>query len=82
LLSNGADSEASDPAMPPISPAPPTITMQLASDSDRRLIGGFTVKAAGTPPLSCQWRKDDIAIANATGATYAIAGAVEAEAGS
>jgi uncharacterized membrane protein len=42
----------------------------------------FTVKAAGTPPISYQWRKDQIVIASATGAAYAIAGAVKADTGS
>jgi pectate lyase/pectin methylesterase-like acyl-CoA thioesterase len=85
VVSNGAGSAVSDPAtlIVTTSPVPPTITLQPVSTT---VVAGsavqFTVKAAGTPPFSYQWRKDDIAIASATDATYAIASAVEADAGS
>jgi pectate lyase/pectin methylesterase-like acyl-CoA thioesterase len=85
VVSNGAGSAVSDPAtlIVTTSPVPPTITAQPASAT---VVAGsavqFTVRAAGTPPLSYQWRKDNVAIANATGTTYAIASAGEADAGS
>jgi pectate lyase/pectin methylesterase-like acyl-CoA thioesterase len=85
VVSNGAGSAVSDPAtlIVTTSPVPPTITLQPAS---KTVVAGsavqFTVNAAGTPPLSYQWRKDDVVIVSATDATYAIASAGEADAGS
>jgi pectate lyase/pectin methylesterase-like acyl-CoA thioesterase len=85
VVSNGAGAAVSDPAtlIVTTSPVPPTITLQPASTT---VVAGsavqFTVRAAGTPPLSYQWRKDDIVIANATSAAFAIASAGEADAGS
>ena len=61
---------------------PPVITTQPVSRSV--CDGGsvtFSVLAAGTPPPSLQWRKGDADIPGATSASYAIASASPADAG-
>jgi pectate lyase/pectin methylesterase-like acyl-CoA thioesterase len=85
VVSNGAGSAVSDPATLVVTTSPvlPAITMQPVSTT---VVAGspaqFTVRAAGTPPLSYQWRKNEVPIANATGTSYAITSASEADAGS
>lgn len=60
----------------------PTIT---ASPSPGAVAPGdsisFAVAATGTAPLTYQWRKDGVAIAGATSATYVIGSATSASAG-
>ena len=60
----------------PPSPVPPTVV--LAPQSLTVLVGHaatFTVSAAGTIPLSYQWRRNGVSIPGATGDTYFIASA-------
>jgi pectate lyase len=62
---------------------PPTITTQPASQT---VTAGssvtFNVVASGTAPLSYQWKKGGVDIAGATSASYTIASAQSADAGS
>jgi uncharacterized repeat protein (TIGR02543 family) len=84
LVSNGAGSVLSDPAtlIVTTTPVAPSITTQPASAT---VIAGnqaqFTVKAAGSTPLSYQWSKDGIAIPGATSATFIIASVAPTDAG-
>ena len=85
IASNGAGAVTSDPAtlIVTTSPVPPSITSQPVSTSV--VVGNraeFRVTAAGSSPLSYQWRKDGAAIAGATSATYAIASVSNADGGS
>ncbi len=62
---------------------PPTLSVQPTSQTV--CAGGsvtFSVKAAGTAPLSYQWQKDGAAISGATGASYTIPAVAAAHAGS
>jgi hypothetical protein len=63
----------------------PVIPVIVAQTSSFTVLAGnpasFTVVAAGTGTLSYQWRKDGVAIAGATAATYAIANTQVAQAG-
>src|SRR5262249_7898692 len=85
VVSNGAGSVVSDPAtlIVTTTPVPPTITAQPISAT---VVAGapaqFSVTAAGSSPLSYQWRKDGAIISGATAATYSIASASAADAGS
>ena len=56
----------------PVPPTPPTITVQPV---DKKAINGtgtatFNVVAAGSEPLSYQWKKNSVNITNATGPSY------------
>ena len=55
-------------------PAPVTVTLGAPAT--------LSIKVSGTGPFTYQWRKDGVAIAGATGASYAIASAKAANAGS
>ena len=62
--------------------APPTISAQPQSVSVRvGLAASFSVTAAGTAPLSYQWRKNGTPIAGATATTFAIATTTLGDAG-
>lgn len=87
VVSNTAGSVTSSAATLTVTTASgavaPTITTQPLSQSVA--VGGsvsLTVAASGTAPLSYQWSKDGAAIANATAATYTVASATTASAGS
>lgn len=85
VVSNGAGSVMSNPATLTVSatPVPPSIITQPLPVT---VIAGaqaqFTVTAAGSSPLSFQWRKDGVAIPGATNDTFTIAGAAADDAGS
>ena len=84
LVSNGAGSVLSDPAVLIVTTTPvaPSITIQPTSAT---VIAGnpaqFTVKAAGSTPLSYQWSKDGVAIPGATSATFTIGSVAATDAG-
>jgi hypothetical protein len=63
-------------------PAGPAIVTQPA---DQAVIAGqpvsFTVTAAGTPPLSYQWKKNGVNIAGAAAASYAMPAAISPDSG-
>lgn len=87
VVSNTAGSVTSSAATLTVTTASgavaPTITTQPLSQSVA--VGSsvsLTVAASGTAPLSYQWSKDGAAIANATAATYTVASATTASAGS
>ena len=62
---------------------PPQITQQpIGASVNAGSSVTFTMTAGGTPPLSYQWRKNGANIAGATSATYSIASAQTADAGS
>lgn len=66
----------------PTGPVPPAITAQPLAQSAVLGTGvTFTIAATGTTN-SYQWRKDNVAVAGATAATYTIASVVAASAGS
>ncbi|CAG1005754.1 partial Endoglucanase C, partial [Methanosarcinales archaeon] len=61
------------PVMPedPVAPTPPSITEQPANQpAVNGSTATFNVVAAGTEPLSYQWKKNSIDIPNATGPSY------------
>jgi len=60
----------------------PSITTQPASTTVAvGATASFTVAATGDAPLSYQWRKDGVALAGATSATYSISNAITGYAG-
>ncbi len=62
----------------------PSITVQTQENqtAKRDLSATFFVAAAGSPPLSYQWRKDGVPIVGGTAATLTVGRAQEADAGS
>ena len=67
---------------PPALAVPPTITQQPASLSvTMGQPASFSVAASGTAPLAYQWQRDGVAIAGATGTTYAVAATALADSG-
>ena len=66
----------------PFTPTPQILTQP----QNQTAVGGqnvtLSVTATGTPPLTYQWRRNGVNIPGATGATYSIAGAQLADAGS
>jgi hypothetical protein len=61
---------------------PPVINQQPSSVSlSPGRVATFNVRASGTGPLGYQWRKDGVAIAGATGASYSILGVQAASGG-
>jgi hypothetical protein len=67
----------------PPPPVPPSITTQPANQTVLEgATATFTVAAAGTAPLSYQWKKDGTAIAGAASASYTTPAAVLADSGS
>lgn len=85
LVSNSAGSVSSaaatltvrnsDAVPPSISTQPSNVSVRAGSPAS------FSVTAAGTGPLSYQWRKNGSAIAGATAASYSIAAAANADNG-
>jgi hypothetical protein len=68
-----------------------TVTLNVAVTISRQPVGlsvnpgkpfVFTVVAAGTGPLKYQWRRNGVAVAGAVAASYAVAAATAAQAGS
>ncbi len=87
VVTNSAGSITSSGATLTVNAAPPpntapTITTQPASQT---VTAGspvtFSVSASGSPAPTYQWRKGGAAISGATGASYAIASAAAADAG-
>ncbi|MDD5453466.1 MAG: immunoglobulin domain-containing protein [Candidatus Bipolaricaulis sp.] len=77
VLGMGALLAGCDKGTPPTISTPPT--------AQTACVGGkvtFSVTAAGTAPLSYQWRKDGTAISGATTATYTIGSVAAGDAGS
>jgi hypothetical protein len=62
--------------------APGIATQPTSSSVAAGASATFAVVANGTAPLTYQWQKDGVALAGATGASYAIASAQTADAGS
>ncbi len=61
---------------------PVVITAQpLGATVNPGELATFSVTATGTGPFSYQWRKGSVAIVGATGATYTVSSAVEADEG-
>ena len=82
VVSNSAGAATSDAAALSVND-PPSITAQPQSlTRDRGSAATFTVTAAGTAPLSYQWRKDGTNIGGATSASYTVASVQESEEGS
>jgi hypothetical protein len=76
-----ATTSVSVTANPPLSP--PAITSQPASLTlTVGALASFSVIATGTEPLRYQWRKNGVNIVGGTGATYSVAAALTADAGS
>jgi sugar lactone lactonase YvrE len=76
VVYNSAGPTTSSAATLTVTPVPPSITTQPASQSV--LAGGsvtFSVVAAGTTPLTYQWNKNGVAIPNAVDPTYVYSGA-------
>jgi hypothetical protein len=73
----------SDPARVTIL-TPPSVTAQTAENKlvKRDLPATFFVTAAGSQPLSYQWRKDGVPVVGGTAATLTVLKAQEADAGS
>lgn len=84
VASNGAGLTTSDVAVVTVNlpPVGPSITTQ---PSDQTVTAGqpasFSVVATGTAPFSYQWKKEGVAVAGATSATYPIAIAASGDAG-
>ena len=81
VISNSAGSTTSDNATITLASAP-VMTTQPASQTVTA--GGpvtFTVLASGMPSPTYQWLKNGVGLSGATGAAYAIAGAVAGDAG-
>jgi hypothetical protein len=73
IVSNPYGRVTSSIATLSITSAPPRITTQPQSQAiPEGQPGTFTVVAAGTPPLTYQWRKDTATIAGATASAYTI----------
>jgi hypothetical protein len=77
VISNAAQLAVNLPAIPPSISAQPSSQGVLAGASI-----SFSVNAAGTAPLSYQWRKDSTAISGATNATLTLSGVQSTDAGS
>ncbi|MFZ3169883.1 MAG: immunoglobulin domain-containing protein [Candidatus Methanoperedens sp.] len=73
IVSNSAGSVTSNPATLTVtsSSTPPGITTQPSSQTvNAGLVATFSVVAAGSAPLTYQWRKNGAAIPGATDSTY------------
>src|SRR5213078_3154844 len=84
VVSNAAGSATSSAAMLTVSAAAvaPSITMQpLSQTVTAGQPASFSVTAAGTAPLSYQWKKNDVAISGATSSTYATAATISSDNG-
>lgn len=72
----GGGDAASPPVASPPAPPPPTATapvltaMPTAQTAAEGQTATFSVSATGTAPLAYQWRRDGVAIAGATAASY------------
>jgi sugar lactone lactonase YvrE len=74
---------AAPPALPASDNVPPAFTTQPLSQT--LAMGSsvtFTAAATGTPPPTYQWRKDNVDIAGATGASFSIAAFTSGDVGS
>ncbi|HJQ32413.1 MAG TPA: immunoglobulin domain-containing protein [Pyrinomonadaceae bacterium] len=81
-VTNGAGSLTSNPATLTVI-TPPTITTQPASQTvNAGQTATFNVAAGGTSPFAFQWKKDGADIPGANSATFSVANAQEANAGS
>ena len=82
-VSNSAGSVVSSAAMLTVQAVAPSITTQ---PTNQTVFAGatatFSVAASGTAPLTYQWSKGGVAIANATGTTYTTPATVLADSGS
>lgn len=83
VVSNAAGSAASDAALLTVTPIAPTISAQPANTSVVvAATASFTVGiGGGTAPVTFQWRRDGVAIAGATAASYSLAAASLGDAG-
>jgi len=73
VVSNSAGSATSSPATLTVSAAAvaPSITMQPASQTvTAGQTAAFSVAAAGTAPLTYQWRKNSVAVSGANSSSY------------
>ncbi|PTY06178.1 hypothetical protein DB347_12055 [Opitutaceae bacterium EW11] len=85
VVSNSAGSATSNAATLTVNAATTAPTITTQPQSATITTGGsasFSVVAAGTAPLTYQWKKDGTAISGATSATYSIASAATTDAGS
>ena len=73
---------ASTVVVPPPSVAPTISSAPAAQTITAGATATFSVTAAGTAPLSYQWKKDGVVLAGATNATYSVSTATSASAGS
>lgn len=81
IITNSPGSVTSNSAVLVVN-VPPTIATQPASQSVAPGASvSFTISAAGTAPLTYQWRKDGANLAGATAVTYSLAGVQTASAG-
>ncbi len=81
IVVTGSTPPSCDP--PLVGPTCPSFTTNPASANVCEGTGvSFTVAAAGTAPITYQWRKNGIDIAGATGTTYSIPAPVAGDAGS
>ena len=62
--------------------APRILLQPVSENAIRGNSVSFTVVAQGDPPLTYRWRKDNVVITNATGATYTIPRVTNSHAGS
>ncbi|MBI2929054.1 MAG: immunoglobulin domain-containing protein [Verrucomicrobia bacterium] len=82
VVSNVAGSATSSAATLTVN-VPPSITTQPASQTVNAGVNvTFSVAASGTGPLSYQWKKDNVNIAGATGATLTLNGVTTSQSGS
>ncbi|HEY5909474.1 MAG TPA: LamG-like jellyroll fold domain-containing protein [Verrucomicrobiae bacterium] len=73
LVTNAAGWIISSNAVLTVNLTPPVIVAQPQSQTvNSGGMASFTVSATGTPPLTYEWRKDDVAISGANGAVYSI----------
>src|SRR6202008_3245763 len=85
VVTNSAGTVTSLAATLTVNPAPvaPTITTQPASQTvTAGQTATFAVVAAGTAPLSYQWRKNGVAIPGATSSSYTTLATTTSDSGS
>ncbi len=81
VVTNADGSATSSNATLVVQAAPQIITQPRPQDAVIGQSVSFSVVAAGSPPLSYQWKKDGVAIGGATGSTYTIASVAESHIG-
>ena len=70
------------PAAPNASGPPSIIAQPIGQDVTEGDVGHFSVTASGTPPLTFTWKKNGVAIAGATSASYVTPASTRADDGS